>query len=146
MNTDYTDRVVARSRWERFLDYGDWYTKTLVPDVRDHTVTELTSVEGGFRATFADSAPVTARQVVVATGVLPYRRIPVELAGLDAELVTHTADHRDLSQFEGVAESRWWEAASPRLSRPPCCTRVEPTLSSSPGRSRSSGTRPTRST
>jgi thioredoxin reductase len=97
---DYEDRLGPLTL-ERFLDYGDWFTKTLVPHVRDHTVTELTQVEGGFRATFADSAPVTARQVVVATGVLPYRRLPGELAGLDAELVTHTADHRDLSLFKG---------------------------------------------
>ena len=97
---DYTDRLGPLTL-ERFLDYGDWFTKTLVPDVRDNTVTELTAIDGGFRATFADSAPVTARQVVVATGVLPYRHIPAELAGLDPALVTHTADHRDLSQFKG---------------------------------------------
>jgi FAD-dependent urate hydroxylase len=97
---DYSDRIGPLTL-ERFLDYGDWYTKELVPDVRNNTVTELTSVDGGFRATFADSSPVTARQVVVATGVLPYRHIPAELAGLDSALVTHTADHRDLGEFKG---------------------------------------------
>jgi FAD-dependent urate hydroxylase len=97
---DYNDRVGPLTL-ERFLDYGDWYTKELVPDVRDLTVTELTSVDGGFQATFADSAPITARQVVVATGVLPYRHVPAELDGLDSELVTHTADTRDLSEFKG---------------------------------------------
>jgi thioredoxin reductase len=97
---DYTDRIGPLTL-ERFLDYGDWYTQKLVPDLRDNTVTELASVEGGFRVTFADSAPVTARQVVVATGVLPYRHVPAELAGLDPALVTHTVDHRDLSEFKG---------------------------------------------
>lgn len=97
---DYNDRVGPLTL-ERFLDYGDWYTQKLVPDLRDSTVTELASVDGGFRVTFADSAPVTVRQVVVATGVLPYRHIPAELAGLDPALVTHTADHRDLGEFKG---------------------------------------------
>ena len=97
---DYNDRVGPLTL-ERFLDYGDWYTQKLVPDVRDNTVTELTSVDGGFRATFADRAAVTARQVVVATGVLPYRHIPAELAELDPSLVTHTVDHRDLGEFKG---------------------------------------------
>jgi FAD-dependent urate hydroxylase len=98
--SDYIDRVGPLTL-ERFLDYGDWYTQKLVPDVQDNTVTELASVEGGFRVTFADRAPVTARQVVVATGVLPYRHVPAELAGLDSTLVTHTVDHRDLSEFKG---------------------------------------------
>jgi len=97
---DYVDRVGPLTR-ERFLDYADWYTKQLVPDVRDETVTQVTPVAGGFRVEFADAEPVTARQVVVATGVLPYQHVPTELAGLPAELVTHTAAHHDLGQFKG---------------------------------------------
>lgn len=98
--TDYNDRVGPLTL-DRFLEYGDWYVKTLVPDLQDNTVTELTRVDGGFRATFADREPVTARQVVVATGVLPYANVPAELAGLDSSLLTHTADTRDLSIFKG---------------------------------------------
>lgn len=97
---DYVDRVGPVTR-ERFLDYADWYTKQLVPDVRDETVTGVTPVQGGFRVTFANAAPVSARQVVVATGVLPYQHIPAELAGLPAELATHTAQHQDLERFKG---------------------------------------------
>jgi FAD-dependent urate hydroxylase len=97
---DYNDRVGPLTL-ERFLDYGDWYTEKLVPDLQDNTVTELVRVDGGFRATFADRAPVTARQVVVATGVLPYRNVPAELAGLDSSLLTHTADTRDPGVFKG---------------------------------------------
>jgi cation diffusion facilitator CzcD-associated flavoprotein CzcO len=97
---DYVDRVGPLTR-DRFLDYADWYTKQLVPDIRDETVTGLTPVDGGFRVTFADAEPITTRQVVVATGVLPYQHIPAELKPLAAELVTHTAQHDDLAQFEG---------------------------------------------
>jgi FAD-dependent urate hydroxylase len=97
---DYVDRVGPLTR-ERFLEYADWYAKQLVPDVRDETVTEVVPVDGGFRVTFADAAPVVARQVVVATGVLPYQHLPAELAGLPAELVTHTAQHHDLDEFKG---------------------------------------------
>jgi FAD-dependent urate hydroxylase len=97
---DYQDRVGPLTH-DRFIAYGDWFTKTLVPDVRDQIVTNLIQVDGGFQASFADHAPITARQVVVATGVLAYRRIPEELAGLDPELVTHTSQHRDLSLFKG---------------------------------------------
>ena len=61
---------------ERFLDYSDWYIKQLVPDVSDVTVTEIKAVNGGFQVAFADAEPVAARNVVLATGVLPHFYIP----------------------------------------------------------------------
>jgi FAD-dependent urate hydroxylase len=85
----------------QFLDYADWYIKQLVPDISDVTATEITSVNGGFRVTFADAEPVAARSVVIATGVLPHFYIPDELSGLPSELVSHTADHHQFDQFRG---------------------------------------------
>jgi FAD-dependent urate hydroxylase len=86
---------------DRFLDYADWYIKQLVPDVSDATVTEIKAVNNGFRVTFADAEPVTARSVVIATGVLPYSYVPAELSGLPSELVSHTADHRRFDHLRG---------------------------------------------
>ena len=84
---------------ERFLDYADWYTKQQVPNISDVTVTEIKTVGGGFQVAFADTDPVTVRQVVVATGVLPHSYIPAELSDLPAELLSHTADHHRLDRF-----------------------------------------------
>ena len=86
---------------ERFLEYSDWYIKQLVPDVSDVTVTEVKAVSGGFQVAFADAEPVFARNVVLATGVLPYFYFPPELSGLPSELVSHTADHHQFDQFKG---------------------------------------------
>jgi FAD-dependent urate hydroxylase len=86
---------------ERFLGYADWYTEQLVPDVRDVTVTHVAMADGGFRVEFADAEPLTARQIVVATGVLPYATIPAELSGLPADLVSHSSDHHDVGTFAG---------------------------------------------
>ena len=97
---DYVDRVGPLTL-ERFLGYADWYTERVVPDVRDVTAAEITVVDGGFRVAFADADPVTARQVVIATGVLPYAHIPDELSGLPSDLVTHTSEHHDLGRFKG---------------------------------------------
>jgi pyridine nucleotide-disulfide oxidoreductase len=97
---DYVNRVTPLTR-QRFVDYGDWYAGQLVPGLRDDVVTDVTPVDGGFRVTFADGPPVVSRQVVVATGVLPYQQLPDQLAGLPAELVTHTAQQHDLSVFKG---------------------------------------------
>jgi thioredoxin reductase len=96
----YMDRVGPMSL-ERFLGYADWFTEQLVPDVRDITATEITQTGDRFRVAFADADSITARQVVVATGVLPYSHIPDELSGLPSELVTHVKEHRDLGRFKG---------------------------------------------
>jgi FAD-dependent urate hydroxylase len=99
---DYQHRLGPLSI-ERFLGYADWYTRELVSEVSDWTVTRVSPATGGggFLISFADADPVTARQVVVATGVLPYAVLPPELEGLPAELVSHTRDHHLLSAFAG---------------------------------------------
>jgi hypothetical protein len=86
---------------ERFLDYSAWYIKHMVPDVSDVTVTNIKVVNGEFHVAFADADALVAKNVVIATGVLPYRRMPAELSGFPAELVSHTADHHRFDQFRG---------------------------------------------
>ena len=71
---------------------NNWYRRCAV------TATKIHPVEAGFRVEFAE---VTARQVVIATGVLPYAYIPDELSSLPPELVTHASEHHDLSRFKG---------------------------------------------
>jgi thioredoxin reductase len=97
---DYVDRVGPLSI-ERFLGYADWFTDQLVPDVRDITVTSVTPDDGGFKVEFAEECPVFARQVIVATGLLPYMHVPNELSDFPADLVTHSSAHHRLDQFRG---------------------------------------------
>jgi cation diffusion facilitator CzcD-associated flavoprotein CzcO len=97
---DYVDRVGPLSL-ERFLGYADWFTDRLVPDVRDVTVTNLVPGGDGFKAEFAEESPVFARQVIIATGLLPYAYLPGQLSGLPSDLVTHSSEHRHLEQFRG---------------------------------------------
>jgi len=97
---DYVDRVGPLSL-ERFIGYADWFTGQLVPDIRDLTVTSVTPAGGGFTVDFAEACPVTARQVIVATGLLPYAYTPCELSGLPSDLMTHSSVHNRLDQFRG---------------------------------------------
>lgn len=97
---DYVDRVGPLSL-ERFLGYADWFTDQLVPDVRDLTVTSVTPNGDGFKVEFAEEPAVFARQVIVATGLMPYKRMPGELSGLPGDLVTHSSEHARLDQFGG---------------------------------------------
>lgn len=97
---DYIDRVQPLSL-EHWLGYADWFTRQWVPEVHDLSVTNVTAAADGFTVEFADAEPLTARQVIVATGLLPHKNLPQELAGLPPELVTHSADVHDLTSFRG---------------------------------------------
>jgi FAD-dependent urate hydroxylase len=97
---DYTDRVGPLSL-ERFLGYADWFTDQLVPDIRDITVTNIVPSGDGFKVEFAEEGPIFARQVIIATGLLPYMHIPGELSGLPSDLMTHSSVHKHLDQFRG---------------------------------------------
>jgi thioredoxin reductase len=55
----------------------------------------------GFKVEFAEESPLYARQVIVATGLLPYATIPDELSGLPSDLMTHSAAYDRLDQFRG---------------------------------------------
>lgn len=97
---DYVDRVTPLSL-KQFLGYADWYTAQLVPDVREDFVTQVTRADGKFQVNFTGGESVIARQLVVATGLRPYRYVPDELSSLPAGLVTHASDHIELEQFSG---------------------------------------------
>jgi FAD-dependent urate hydroxylase len=97
---DYIDRAVP-TPLERFVGYADWYIEQLVPNVCDVTATEIEVINGAFRVAFQDAEAVTARSVVIATGVLPYAHIASELSGLPSDLVTHASEHHHLDRFQG---------------------------------------------
>lgn len=84
---------------ETFASYGLAFQKRFVPSVENKEVLNVAPTAGGFDITLADDERLTARNVVVATGINQYRRIPAELAKLPPEILSHTADHADLSGF-----------------------------------------------
>lgn len=97
---DYKSRI-GPVPLDHFLGYADWFTANLVPGLREDWVTELVPASGGFIASFAGGGQVAARQVVLATGVLPFRHLPAELSRLPDDVVSHTIDHHRLEKFSG---------------------------------------------
>ena len=97
---DYDDRI-GPLPLERFQGYADWFTSQLVPGIRDVTVTSVTPDGDGFKVEFAEESPVLARQVIVATGIIPYAYVPDELSVLSSDLMTHSSVHDRLDQFQG---------------------------------------------
>jgi cation diffusion facilitator CzcD-associated flavoprotein CzcO len=86
---------------EDFIDYGDWFQQTFVPDADQRRVHQIRSEEPGFRVLLADGEELRADRVVVAAGLYPFPRRPAPLSSLPPELVSHSADHDDLTRFAG---------------------------------------------
>ncbi|WP_435611087.1 FAD-dependent oxidoreductase [Streptomyces sp. C10-9-1] len=85
-----------------FTGYGDWFARRAVPPVDERSVVHLAPEADGFRLRTEDGEETRARTVVLAVGLTPFRRLPGPLAGLPAELLTHSCDHRDLGRFAGT--------------------------------------------
>jgi len=86
-----------------FLDYADWFRRNAVPDIWDTKLRRLRRISDGFELTL-DERIVLAKRVILATGHLAYRQFPEALVGLARnapELVSHSADHSDLTKFGG---------------------------------------------
>lgn len=87
---------------ETFVDYGKWFHRNAVKDALDCSEVAAVRAKGqAFAVEFRSGATVTARSVVLALGFLPFAYRPLPLAGLPAEVSTHSSEHHDLSRFKG---------------------------------------------
>jgi hypothetical protein len=84
---------------ERFVEYGRWFQATLVPFVERREVRTVHATGEGFRLVLADGEQVSADRVIVAAGIAPFAHVPPSFRALPKALVSHTADHIDLSTF-----------------------------------------------
>ena len=98
----YAERMIPLTR-QRFVDYGEWFADRLVPSVEDVQIAAVERSDTGFVLTTGAGDRLSARRVVVATGVVPFAHIPAVLADAGApDLITHSSVHRDLSRFRGA--------------------------------------------
>ncbi|HEV8014086.1 MAG TPA: NAD(P)-binding domain-containing protein [Stellaceae bacterium] len=86
---------------DTFVNYGLAFQSRFVPELEERKVVALTRTEDGFRATLDNGETVTAPQVVLAVGISHFAWLPPSLAGLPAELVSHSSRYHDLSRFNG---------------------------------------------
>jgi thioredoxin reductase len=86
---------------ETFTAYGRWFQEHAVGEVDEREVVRVEADPFGFVVELADGDLVTARSVVVATGVLPFAYVPPQLRELPASLVTHASDHASFAALRG---------------------------------------------
>jgi lysine/ornithine N-monooxygenase len=86
---------------DTFSAYGHAFQKRFVPNLEQKVVQSLVRLDGLYRLTLADGTTCNAKSVVVAAGITHFAKLPDALAGLPPTLVSHSADHHDLSPFKG---------------------------------------------
>jgi lysine/ornithine N-monooxygenase len=86
---------------EVFTQYALSFQRVLAPNVEEVMVDGVDASGDGFELRLADGATMRASKVIVATGLEHAAHIPPVLAGLPSELLSHSADHYDLSRFKG---------------------------------------------
>jgi len=87
---------------DTFIDYGLEFAKNFAPDLDQRMIARVENGGDGFRIETDEGQTLSARRVVVAVGIAPFAHVPPELANLPRPLVSHSAEHTDLSNFRGL--------------------------------------------
>ena len=88
-------------RLDVFVDYALAFQKAMVPALTDQLVLRIERATEGFRLETSAGETLTARTVVLATGVSHCAFMPEALRQLPPALCTHSSAHHDLSRFAG---------------------------------------------
>jgi FAD-dependent urate hydroxylase len=83
-----------------FVRYGEWFQRHAVPSVDPRRVEFIERDDEGFLICLSDGEVVQTKRVIVATGLASFtHRLPV-FRDLPLDLVSHSLDPRDCSQFQ----------------------------------------------
>lgn len=86
---------------DEFVRYGQWFQSRAIPDLDARKIVRIEMVGNVFKLTLDDEQSVTARRVVIATGLARQDYRPDAFAGIPSDLVSHSCEHADLSRFSG---------------------------------------------
>jgi cation diffusion facilitator CzcD-associated flavoprotein CzcO len=92
----------APVKLDTFCNYGLAFQKRCVPRLTEVNVNAIERSGDEFIISVDNGGKVSARRVVIAIGVGPFRYVPEILRALPDRFVSHSSDHRDLSVFSGT--------------------------------------------
>jgi cation diffusion facilitator CzcD-associated flavoprotein CzcO len=96
-----TSRIPIPIPLDKFVEYGLWFQRQVVPDIDRRKITSIEKNSNSFRLTLNDGEQFSSRRVVIAAGIGAFARRPKQFEGLPPELVTHVSDQRDVRRFAG---------------------------------------------
>ena len=86
---------------ERFVDYGRWIQRAVLPDLRTDRIERIGRNENGFELSVSGGEVVHAGRVIIAAGIHDFAWRPPVFSAVDPSRVTHACDHDDLGVFAG---------------------------------------------
>jgi thioredoxin reductase len=89
-------------RLDIFCNYGLEFQKRWVPRLTEVEISTIERINNSFTIVLDNGDKLSARRVVIAVGVGPFRYIPEILDALPERFASHSFDHRDLSVFSGA--------------------------------------------
>ena len=84
-----------------FLAYGRDFASRFAPQAEPKRLVRLDRAASGLEIEFDDGESLTARRVVIATGVLPFYHVPAALRHLPPELLSHSSAYGPLDPLDG---------------------------------------------
>lgn len=84
-----------------FTAYGHWFQQKNVAWSEPVDVARVAAQGEGFDLTLVNGERLAASQVIVATGLACFAKVPKVFASLPAELVTHTSNIHSFASFKG---------------------------------------------
>jgi lysine/ornithine N-monooxygenase len=97
---EYAD-IGVPVRLDTFSAFGLAFQRRFAPDLQRKTVISLSRSQLGFLLQLEDGQLLSARSVVMATGIGHFQHIPEELSHLPSQVLSHSSQHSDLGQFKG---------------------------------------------
>jgi thioredoxin reductase len=88
-------------RLETFVAYGQEFQRRFVPQLERTRATHIQSTSSGFLVSTESGETLSAKRVIIASGITHFGYVPVPLSALPVEAVTHSSAHSDLSGFRG---------------------------------------------
>lgn len=87
---------VKRVAWKTFVNYGKWFQQQVGAPIDRRAVSDVRREGSNFRLALSDGATLTARRVVVAAGIGPFRKNPGVFSDLCSCRASHCYEGRDL--------------------------------------------------
>jgi cation diffusion facilitator CzcD-associated flavoprotein CzcO len=84
---------------ERFLEYGVWFQRRVVPELDQRQIVQIEKQESGFRLSLNDGDSMCAARVVIATGIGSFAYRPSVFDRISPEFASHSSDHHDFKRF-----------------------------------------------
>jgi cation diffusion facilitator CzcD-associated flavoprotein CzcO len=86
---------------ETFVEYGLWFQQQLVPEIDERRVVRVAEGSDGFVLETVDGEQCEAKRVVLAVGISEFAWIPKQLRPIPGNLLTHSSQHRNMSELVG---------------------------------------------